>query len=80
MRFLHHARRGLATEGDEIEQVQEFDGRVVVGFHQWGTGRQSGAPFDVRYAAIFEMVDKRIVRVLVHGHYAKALAAVGLSE
>ncbi len=70
----------VAAEGNEIEQVREFDGRVVVGFHQWGSGRRSGAPFDVRYAAIFEFVDQRIVRVFVHGHYAKALEAAGLAE
>ncbi len=70
----------VGTEGNEIEQVRDCDGRVVVGFHQWGSGRRSGVPFDVRYAAIFEMVDRRIARVLVHGHYAKALEAVGLSE
>ena len=61
--------------GDEIEQVAETDGRVVVGFHQWGRGRHSGVPFEVRYAAVFEMADQRIVRVDIHGHYAKALEA-----
>jgi ketosteroid isomerase-like protein len=70
----------VATEGNEIEQVREVDGRVVVALHQWGCARRSGVPFDVRYAAIFEIVDRRIARVFVHGHYAKALAAVGLSE
>jgi ketosteroid isomerase-like protein len=69
----------VTTEG-EIEQVREVDGRIVVGFHQWGSARRSGLPFDVRYAAIFEIVDRHIARVFVHGHYAKALAAVGLSE
>jgi len=34
----------------------------------------------VRWAAIFALVDRRIVRVDVHGEYAKALAAVGLRE
>jgi ketosteroid isomerase-like protein len=66
--------------GDEIEQVLDIDCRVVVGFHQWGRGRRSGVPFDVRYAAIFELGDERIVRVNIHGEYAKALAAVGLRE
>ena len=63
--------------GDEIEQVVETDGRVVVGFRQWGRGRNSGVPFEVRYAAVFELTDQRIVRVDVHGHYAKALEAAG---
>jgi hypothetical protein len=42
--------------------------------------RGSGAPVDVRWAAIFEVVDQRIVRVDVHGKYAKALEAAGLRE
>ena len=66
--------------GMEIEQTSEIDGRVVAGFYQWGTGRMSGAPFDERFAAIFEVADQRIVRVDIHGSYAKALEAVGLSE
>jgi ketosteroid isomerase-like protein len=66
--------------GTEIEQISDVDGRVVAGFHQWGTGRLSGAPFDQRFAAIFEVVDQRIVRVDIHGEYAKALEAVGLRE
>jgi ketosteroid isomerase-like protein len=65
---------------DEIEQVLDVDDRVVVAFHQWGSGRQSGVPFDLRYAAIIELVDQRVVRVDIHGEYAKALEAVGLRE
>jgi hypothetical protein len=60
------------------KQTSEIDGRIVAGFHQWGTGRISGAPFDERFAAVFEFVDQRIVRVDIHGSYAKALQAVGL--
>jgi ketosteroid isomerase-like protein len=65
---------------DEIEQVLDVDDRVVVAFHQWGSGRQSGVPFDLRYAAIIELVDQRVARVDIHGEYAKALEAVGLRE
>jgi hypothetical protein len=39
-----------------------------------------GTPLDERFAAIFEVVDQRIVRVDIHGSYAKALEAVGLRE
>jgi ketosteroid isomerase-like protein len=65
---------------DEIEQVLVVDDRVVLEFHQSGSGRQSGVPFDLRYAAIFELVDQRVARVDIHGGYAKAVNAVGLSE
>ena len=65
---------------DEIEQVSSGDDRVVVGFHQWGRGRQSGVPFDLRYAAVIELAHQRIVRIDIHGGYAKALKASGLRE
>lgn len=64
----------------EIEQVLDAEGRVVLGLHRWGTGRQSGVPFDVRYAAIFQLRDERIFRVSIHGSYADALHAAGLAE
>jgi ketosteroid isomerase-like protein len=71
---------GFESFGEAIEKMLDVDGRVVVGFHQWGTGRQSGVPFDLRYAAIIELMDARVVRVDIHGGYAKALRAVGLRE
>jgi len=43
--------------GDEIEQVLDVDGRVVVAFHQWGSGRQSGVPFDLRLAGSTTSLD-----------------------
>jgi ketosteroid isomerase-like protein len=66
--------------GGEIERIADAAGHVVVGLRSWGRGRGSGAPIDVRWAAIFALVDRRIVCVDVHGEYAKALAAVGLHE
>jgi ketosteroid isomerase-like protein len=70
----------LDDAGGEIERVADVHGRVVVGLRSWGRGRVSGAPIDVRWAAIFAVVDQRIVRVDVHGEYAKALEAAGLRE
>jgi ketosteroid isomerase-like protein len=78
--FSETFHEDFEVAGMEIERISDVDGRVVVGLHQWGTGRLSGAPFDVRFAAIFEVVDQRIVRVDIHGSYAKALEAVGLRE
>lgn len=65
--------------GEDIEQVWHVDDRVVVGFHQWGSGRLSGVPFDLRYAAIIQLADRQVVRVDIHGAYEKALRAVGLA-
>ena len=66
---------GFGGGGNEIEQITEIDRQVVVGMRSWGSGRQSGAPVDVRYAAIFELVDQRITCVRVHGDYHEALDA-----
>ncbi len=66
--------------GNEIERVAELDRHVVVGFHQWGCGRLSGAPIDVHYAAIFELVADRIARVDIYGDFTRALEAAGLRE
>ena len=70
---VHELRR-------EIEQVSDVGDLVVVGGHSWGSGRVSGAPIDMRWGAIVEVADERIVRVDLHGDYAKALEAAGLRE
>ena len=80
VQFWETIHEDFDVAGMEIEQTSEIDGRIVAGFHQWGIGRISGAPFDERFAAIFEFVDQRIVRVDIHGSYAKALQAVRLRE
>jgi ketosteroid isomerase-like protein len=71
---------GFGGGGNEIEQITDLDRQVVVGMRSWGSGRRSGAPIEVRYAAIFELADQRIIRVRVHGDYRKALEAAGLSK
>jgi|SRR5215203_362851 len=78
--FWKALNEGFSERGEEIEQVWETGDFVVIGVHQWGSGRASGVPFDVRFAAIFEVVDQRIVRVDIYGAYAKALEAAGLRE
>jgi ketosteroid isomerase-like protein len=80
MGFWEAIAAEFRERGGEIEQVSDVGGRVVVGFHSWGSGRASGAPIDARWAAIFEVADERIVRVDVQGDYAKALKAAALPE
>lgn len=62
--------------GHELEQYLERGSRAVVGFHTWSSGKASGAPIDVRWAAIFELRDQRVARVDVYGSYARAIQAV----
>jgi ketosteroid isomerase-like protein len=62
----------------EIEHYAESYDRAVVGFHSWGSGRASGFPVDVRWAAVFELRDERVTRVDVYGSYARASQAIEL--
>ena len=64
--------------GQEIEQYAEGENWSLVGLRSWGSGKASGAPVDVRWAAVFELSDQRVVRVDVYGRYASALRAVEL--
>ena len=40
--FLETLHEDFEVAGMEIERISDVDGRVVVGLHQWGTGRLSG--------------------------------------
>ena len=40
--FLETLHEDFEVAGMEIEPISDGDGRVVVGLHQWGTGRLSG--------------------------------------
>lgn len=64
-----------AEGGTKIELYRESERWVVAGFHSWGRGRASGVPLNVRWAAIFELRDRRVTRVDVHGSYEKAVEA-----
>lgn len=61
----------------DIERLLEREDAVVIGVHSSGRGRTSGAPIDVRWAAVFEVRDAQIAHVEVHGDWSKALKAVG---
>ena len=74
--FWHTLTEAFNEGGHEIEQYAEREGRAVVGFHTWSSGKASGAPIDVRWAAIFEVRDQRVARVDVYGSYARAIQAV----
>jgi hypothetical protein len=71
---------GFGGGGNEIERITDLDRQVVVGIRSWGSGRLSGAPIDVHYGAVFELVDRRIIRVRIHGEYRKALEAAELLD
>ncbi len=63
----------------EIERVLARGDTVVAGLRSHATGAASGAPLDVRWAAVFRLHAGKISRVDVHGDWGKALDAAGMS-
>jgi ketosteroid isomerase-like protein len=78
--FLRDMFEAYSVGGATIENVAEGDDIVVAELHSWGHGAGSGIPIDSRWANIFWLRDRKVIRVDTHGRYAKALEAVGLSE
>jgi ketosteroid isomerase-like protein len=64
----------------DVERAVEGEDTVVLGIHSVGEGKASGVPLDFHWGAAFRMRDGKISRVDVHGDWAKALKASGLTE
>jgi ketosteroid isomerase-like protein len=67
------------SERMEVERIAEGQDSVVLAMHSVGRGKASGVPLDLRWGAVFHLRDGKINRVDVHGDWAKALKAAGLS-
>jgi ketosteroid isomerase-like protein len=63
-----------------IERATSAGNRVVLGLHSVGRGQSSGAPIDIRWAAVVQVANGLISRVDVYGNWERALKAVGLEE
>jgi len=69
-----------AASSQQIVKAIEDGDTVVLGVRSVGRGAGSGAPIDVRWAAVFRIRDGLIGRVDVYGDWVKALTAVGLAR
>jgi ketosteroid isomerase-like protein len=70
-----------ADAGFEIKRVVAHDDDfVVVTARMHGTGAASGAPLDLRWAAVFWCATGRLARVVGYLTRREALKAVGLEE
>ena len=68
-------------DGDtSVERLIEGEDTVVLGLHSVGRGKASGVPIDVHWSAAFHLREGKISRVDVHGDWAKALHAAGMTE
>ena len=64
----------------EYERLMEApDDRVAGLLHQSATGKESGAPVELHFAAVYELKDGRVIRVRNFPNAAQALEAAGLS-
>lgn len=64
----------------EVEDVLDGDGGVVVILRLKARGKGSGAPVDRRWALVVKLRDGKIVASHAYLEPSKALEAVGLSE
>ena len=56
------------------------DDRVVALAHQTGTGKGSGVPVELHYGLVFELKERRVIRIRLFLDPAEALEAAGLSQ
>jgi ketosteroid isomerase-like protein len=64
----------------EANKVIDRGDKVLVIGHQYAEGKGSGVPMDMPLWTVWTFRDSRVTELLVTGHRAKALEAVGLRE
>ena len=60
--------------------IDASNDRVVALARQSGTGKGSSVPVEMRYGMVFELKDRRVVRLRIFMDPAEAFKAAGLSE
>jgi ketosteroid isomerase-like protein len=65
---------------DEVAEMRDLGGEVLVLSVQRGRGRGSGAEVELRYAILYGVADGAITRVRMYGTVTEAVEAAGLSE
>lgn len=80
MEFLRTWTEAFETWSFEIERlIGVGDDRVVALLHQSGTGKGSGVPVDLNFAAVHRFQDGRMVETRLHMNPADALESAGVS-
>ncbi len=65
---------------EEIEEIRDVDGRILVVSIQRGRGKGSGIDVESRYALIYELHGGKITGLRMYRSPEAALEAAGLSE
>ena len=78
--FLREWAGAFDDFGIEGEEAVDGGDRVAMCVHQWGRGKETGAPVDSRVWQVFTFRGGKVIHC--HGYATKreALEAVGLSE
>ena len=78
--FLRGWAAGFDDFGFEGEQTIDADDSVAVCLHQWGRGKDTGAPVESRTWQVFTFRDGRVTRCRGYSTKTEALEAVGLTD
>jgi ketosteroid isomerase-like protein len=82
--FVEFMRRWTEDfDGYSIQREELIDAgndRVVGVFRQFATGKVSGAPVELEYSLVYDLMDGRLARVRAYLDRAEALEAAGLPE
>jgi ketosteroid isomerase-like protein len=60
--------------------IDAGDDRVVVLLHQSARGKASGAPVEAKASIVYQLRDRRVIRMWGYFSHAEALEAAGLRE
>jgi ketosteroid isomerase-like protein len=73
--FFREWAGGFDDFGFEAEETIDAGDAIVVGLHQWGTGKETGARVESRTWQVFRFRDGRIVSCRGYQDKAEALTA-----
>jgi ketosteroid isomerase-like protein len=65
---------------EEIEEVRDLGGRVLVLSVQHGRGKGSGVEVEARYAILYDLHGEKITSLRMYRNPAEALEAAGLRD
>ena len=66
--------------GEEIEEMRDLGGRVLVVSLQRGRSKRTGIEVEYRYSLLYDVHGDKITSMRMYGSRAEALGAAGLRE
>jgi ketosteroid isomerase-like protein len=70
----------VSQSSDQLDEIFDLGDQVAVVVRSHGAGRGSGATVEVQGGAVFDLRERKIVRVPVFSTRTEALEAAGLRE